>query len=105
MLAVHLDRWEATLAYFRDHELLPEADPSLARIREMMVRFSGNLRQLSVLFPFHVHFGLIRSSAFLGSQAAVRARPAFQRTSQPAEYYIWAERRTRQVCFIICCCL
>lgn len=62
-LAPHLDRWESTLAYFRNHELLPEDDPSLTRLREML--------------------------------AAVRARPAFQRTSQPAEYYIWAERRTR----------
>ena len=27
--------------------------------------------------------------------AACRERPAFQETSQDADYYIWAERRTR----------
>lgn len=62
-LAPFLDRWEATLHFFRNFELFPAGDQSLARLKEMLT--------------------------------ACRERPAFQQTSQSAEYYIWAERRTR----------
>ena len=62
-LAPFLDRWESTLAFYRNYEVLQASDPERSRLREML--------------------------------AACRSRPAFQETSQDADYYIWAERRTR----------